>query len=49
MMGWHFIGMILALLLFLCAAILYEKHLCSKIDKQLTRLEKFVEEQGERR
>ena len=47
MMGWHFMGMFLAVFLFMCAAILYEKRLCSKIDKQLTRLEKLVDEQGE--
>lgn len=45
MIDWHVIGMILSLLLFMCAAIVYEQHLYSKIDKQLTRLEKMVDDQ----
>lgn len=45
MIDWHFIGIFLAVFLFLCAAFVYEKHLCSKIDKQLTRLEKLIDDQ----
>lgn len=44
-MDWHFVGIFLAVFIFLFLAIAYEKHLCSKIDKQLTRLEKLVDDQ----
>lgn len=44
-MDWHFVGIFLAVFIFLFLAIAYEKRLCSKIDKQLTRLEKLVDDQ----
>lgn len=47
MMEWHFLSVGIIFFIFLFCVILYEKHLCSKIDKQLTRLEKLVDKQGD--
>ena len=50
MIDWNFIAMCVTFVFLagiVTAYFAYEMHLCSKIDKQLTRIEKLINEQGD--